>query len=812
MHASPKVVKPTGAPKGLASPRSGRKAGASPRNAVRRIWDTPKITPLPRDLLSCYGGSLGTGKPTYTAWKQLSHSPVHAEEEVHVDVHYDARVKEKRRKNLLQKTIVKELIEGKHVGQLQVAFGEITPSRLHEGRELHVACQEGASLEHLRTLLAAGADPLTRDIKGNVPLHNAVSAQHVAELLEIEPKSISFRNWDDRTPLEAQILRLKKARACPNAILQEFLRAAGANIFFKVSKADGRTPWGMLKDADRDKLKLNFELSWDALEEAMEAHKHTAMTLLMSLRALRSKLGDATEGMIQYHLFEEPGPEEQKERLHLAWKAMRVLLRASSGCHPEAQDLSDNMIAQCQEIGRWLLDATQGGKAFQDSDPRGPYITEYADCVSEFQQTSSNLLDKDFWALEKVEAGNWLLTVPPISEICSDVWLPFGYKLRMDLDLRCTNEFGEKIRDEDFEELRAPSWPLDCNLDAALTDLEQFNVQLTADELVSQAPDEVRECFAWLHARWLQALCESVREEVFAKVTPLLDAHHPKEAIVPSKVKSFEEVWKRAKIHLNTMTEAFDFNDRNKVRAQATPAYFVCDILELHYVYESAVDLKTVYESLEALTWKQDGMKLVKTKNGFHRDHHASHGGYRDLKVWLAVHTKAGPFITEIVLHLTDFYEDKHKMLLAFDCVKGIFERKGEPRKTWFRLLATMTKLRQAEARSDPKALSAAIEQARDAGCSQVHLVKAQRSLQQCKSARSWQQRQDELRQEHLQTFHMKQVGVSAAHKAFKDTEIHIQSVATARIAHLERLKQQMEHWQAERQKTYGFKPPQDEW
>lgn len=425
---------------------------------------------------------------------------------------------------------------------------------------------------------------------------------------------------------------------------------------------------------------------------------------------------------------------------------------------PEAKWLtSANMVDQCEELGKWLLVATRGGKAFCEKNPRAPYLTDYADCVTEIQLSSLGSIDQAYENLKNVEAGEWLLTVPPVKECTEEVHLPFGHRLRMDFDLK----------DSEFDELKAPSWAHECNLCQAMTNLEQLNVGLTADELVSKAPGDVKSCFAWLHARWLAALCETVRDDVCSHIRPYFEAYDPIEAIFPSHAKSHEHVWTTACKYLHTMQANMDYTNNDLERAKATPAYFVCDILEVEFTYQSPSDLKAVYERISSLTWIDDGIRLVQTANQFHDHHVGSKGeGYRDLKVWLAVYTRAGPFIIEVRLHLAAFHEHHGRTGTAFQCFKGKFENEGEPRKHWFKLVGRIQALREAEAQGDPHLLSEAIEEARTAGCTHDRLCKAMKILQKQKSTRAWQARQDELRAEHQDAFHQKQVAVAAANKA----------------------------------------------
>lgn len=778
-------------PSNFGAPSSpGRTAGRSPQDSVRRVWNTPKITPLPLDLLACYGGSLGTGKPAWTSPAMMQKTEA-AEEVDDFDIDYEARAKSNRRKNLSRAEVVEDLMKSRDVGKLQVAMGEVTPAKLRFNRQLVAACGQCKSIDHVQSLLAAHANPLTCDAHGNVALHVTIFPELVAELIKAEPKAISIRNWDGRTPLEEQCLRLKTENASRFTMLQAWRTAAGANPFFQISPETGRTPYGLLSADERDSLKL--APGWPVIQAAVQISD--AVQLTRSLRNLRAKCGEATEGMMQYHLFAEPGPDEHRERVCLVWDAIRILLRASAGCQPESFDLSDKMIEQCQELGRWLLVATRGGKAFGNKNTRAPYLTDYADCVVELQQNSFKGLQKLYNELEDTTAGDWLVSHPPMKEVSGDVELPFGYRLRMDLDLKA----------QDFEELRAPSWPHDCDLGAALADLEQLNVALPAADIVANAPKEVnandiQSLFAWLHARWLQAICESVREECFQKIKTWFDAFHPVQAIIPDKCKSHEQVWTKAKYYLETMNKKnVDAKNVDTERAKATPAYFVCDILEIQFVYASAEDIQKVYQNLEALTWAHDRLRLVKTQNLFHERTLTPAGGYRDLKVWIAIETSAGPFVTEVILHLADFYKDRYKMLLPFECFRGTFETEGEQKKQWKRLLEKLRKLREAEDRAEPDRLLEAIEEARNAGCSMARLCKARRNVQKYRSALSWLKREEEIRLGEIESYHQTLLHEKAANKAFNNAPIKISSVADDRITHLQRLQQKMQMLQEER-------------
>jgi len=258
---------------------------------------------------------------------------------------------------------------------------------------------------------------------------------------------------------------------------------------------------------------------------------------------------------------------------------------------------------------------------------------------------------------------------------------------------------------------------------------------LTADELLSSAPCEPCSCFAWLHARWLLAVYRCMQGEIALEDVKSLD-------------KLWEKICRVWKVGYFGGGGRLDICDELRC-AHATPACTVCDIIGTSLVFTLRLDLRRFYEALSFANWNDHGVALLRTKNGFHRDTRSSLGGFRDLKVWLALQTSLGPLVAKVQLHLEEFYQEKQRMVLFFECAHGSFDCDVKLREHWWHLLQVLERLLDAVKKEDFDRLSEAIADAHGIGYPVMHLCKAKRLLLRLRAEKNQCLQELEVNREH---------------------------------------------------------------
>lgn len=490
------------------------------RVTLRSVERSPKMCPNSKDRLSGFGGSLRTGSIPRHFPDKLRRNAFHSSSS-QMEANIATRQKKRLRDVLQDVSVVHRIIQGKLVGDLQIAMGEKSPDAVHAGLELLHA----ENFQRARYLLSAQADPLTRGSDGSVALHHALGCpETVRLLLKAEPTAARIKNWVGETPLEFHI-RTDHHRL--RQVLHEWRDHFGPGIFFQIGK-DGRTLCEQLHIAELKPLKLMPD--WAAIDGALllSEQRSDVRKILAYMQELRETQGDSARGVIRFYLFEDEdwrNHHVKHKRLHclkkhrLYWKLVEVLFRGSCQTLTGHGDLSEEERQQCKHMTTFLLQVVGGvdcGEVFAEGR------AEFAMCVGELQEEFHNKIGDARYLLkhapepEEREAWAWLhgRAGPPLDKMADGVEVPHGNHLRMDLNLP---------KAADFQPLQVPSWVHTHDLDAALTNLEELGAELDADTLLSQGLEKPREFFAWLHSHFLWALCRNTSGEAYSLMRSVFD-------------------------------------------------------------------------------------------------------------------------------------------------------------------------------------------------------------------------------------------------------------------------------------------------
>merc|ERR1712066_306883 len=91
--------------------------------------------------------------------------------------------------------------------------------------------------------------------------------------------------------------------------------------------------------------------------------------------------------------------------------------------------------------------------------------------------------------------------------------------------------------------------------------------------------------------------------------------------------KSFDRIWEKAREEFDEVNEALqDFEVEGALtklpfeveRALTLPAGWVCDINGVTIVFHDVPQMRKCFEAIQTATWDDDGIQLLRVKNGFH--------------------------------------------------------------------------------------------------------------------------------------------------------------------------------------------------
>lgn len=633
---------------------------------------------------------------------------------------------------------VQSLLGQRGGDELAVLLGLKTAHEIRQCHDLWSKLQKRL----LPTVLeVAQADLNYADPDGNTPLHLAPTPAAAACILDgvsekDRPALLETRNRRGETPVQAIVRRTAGTEDSSPMQALLFERVPEALFLARAEgmliKRDEKKVWLPWKDV-RKVLRTS---RWEDLRRGLDA-------LAAKLKAGNPKLNVSdyaavwTE-LVYDHCFGSlettdapvvsPGgsgsvkglahTHDSRARLKDVWLGMKVLLEASFDTGRVGKDAQ-----HVKEVTKGLLMATKGPLR-SGFDPREPYRAELRGLVDSMRARTVQTLQEVFKAAKATEPD----AVEQVQQFPRDALHGIDMssakpRLRMDSALVVQ---GRTVA----EPLAPPPWVLGRYLDhAAWEDLRRSgSVKATTDlvnisnlggPLVVEGMTPERVSFSRLHAAWLRGFCNERQADLAKQMVAILGLHgdalagtmkavgdttvrsfrtRPEAKGLPRIVeKMFEALMEEASVPqsaallaASTPPAQADKPVQKALRELLTPACYVCDINGAELVVDSFADLAAIYKALRSQTLDEHPFQVVRTKNGFsdeilQRDIDTK-GGYRDLKLWVSVRVGATPLVTELQLHIRQFYELKEVMHLPYECSRGSFDHshllwlwRGEP-------------------------------------------------------------------------------------------------------------------------------------
>lgn len=381
--------------------------------------------------------------------------------------------------------------------------------------------------------------------------------------------------------------------------------------------------------------------------------------------------------------------QRSKERLTVVGNCLRMLFAEFEKVGVSDTKAAHETNALAAKLIKCILHATMG-PCHELLDPREPYWDSILVVLGELSAKTKVVLDAEFQRVQLDEIPRFELKVSPhqIDKLLpQDMPERTWCQLRQDL-LACRTVWQH------------PLWVTESDPEAALQDLQKKGIISKGRDAIYQFQQEVggcspgltlsdsliMKCDAYIR-RWKcnkhqdavkwhftnlakecglnPEKCLHARSEAKGMRRLIAKTDETLEAIL-CNYKGLNEAARRQGAQVQELT-------RQMLR---TAGDFTVDVNGVTLVAETQQELLNLFRQIARKDWDSDGFWLVRVQNNFHKSCPENRSGYRDLKVWVAVHAHQRSLgsvqddINRVIAKMkTD--EERQKVMAQVGCLGG---------------------------------------------------------------------------------------------------------------------------------------------